>query len=156
MTRARQRVRRAKPQSAQRQLLPRAVPLAAELRIWWRCLRAARRLRREAFNRADPLRRALGLLASREMVRGPTLANPAPASRPLRASARICKPAIVITTHEGDACERVIWHAARTVQHPPLCVGYRQHAVLLRACPCGHPAAVSVPHRTARPTRMSS
>jgi hypothetical protein len=120
----------AQPQSAQRQLLPRAVPLAAELRIWWRCLRAARRLRREASSCADPLVRALGVLASRDMVRGPTLAN----LRLHATVARFCaqrKPALVITTHEGDACERVIWHAARTVQHPPLCVGY-QHAVLLQ------------------------
>jgi hypothetical protein len=120
----------AQPPSAQRQLLPRAVPLAAELRIWWRCLRAARRLRREAFSRADPLALALGLLASRDMVRGQTFAN----LRLHAIVARICahrKPAIIITTHEGDACERVIWHAARTVQHPPLCVGY-QHAVLLQ------------------------
>ena len=120
----------AQPQSAQRQLLPRAVPVAAELRIWWRCLRAARRLRREAFRCADPLVRALGLLASRDMVSGQTFAN----LRLHATAARICahlKPAIIITTHEGDGCERVIWHAARTVQNPPLCVGY-QHAVLLQ------------------------
>ncbi len=120
----------AQPPSAQRQLVPCAVPLAAELRIWWRCLRAARRLRRQAFNRADPLVRALGLLASRDMLRGQTFAN----LRLHATVARICaqrRPALIITTHEGDACERVIWHAARTVQHPPLCVGY-QHAVLLQ------------------------
>jgi hypothetical protein len=138
----------AQPQSARRQLLPRAVPVVAELRIWWRCLRAARRLRREARGCANPLLRALGLLASHDMVRGQTFAN-----LRLHASvARICahlQPAIVITTHEGDACERVIWHAARTARHAPLCVGYQhagllQHAHAIRRC-------IGAPHGAADP-----
>jgi hypothetical protein len=40
------------------------------------------------------------------------------------------EPRMVLTTYEGEACERMIWHAARAQGRRPLCVGY-QHARLL-------------------------
>ncbi len=112
-----------------RQLLPRAVPVATELRIWWRCLLSRRRLRREASAATDPWVRSIAVLAAGEMVHGQTLANLRLHETLAGIFARL-RPSIVITTHEGDACERVIWHAARTMRRQPLCVGY-QHALLL-------------------------
>ena len=148
----------AHPRLAQQQLLPRAVPLATELKIWWRCLRARRRLRREARTATDPWVRSIAALAARDIVQGQTLAN----LRVHETLARICarlKPAIVITTHEGDACERLIWHAARTLLRPPLCVGYQhallpQHAHAIRRC-LGGPQGASDPDVILTLGRMS-
>jgi hypothetical protein len=43
---------------------------------------------------------------------------------------RLLTPKLVLTTYEGEACERLVWHAAHTNNRRPLCVGY-QHARLL-------------------------
>ena len=119
-------------QSQQRQLLPRFVPPGQEARIWQRCRRAARRLGQAARDARTAPDRALATLAGRQALLGMTTAN-------LRLHASIqdvcrrLRPDIVITTYEGDACERMIWQAAREVQPPPLCVGYQHTRIMQRA-----------------------
>jgi hypothetical protein len=106
------------------------VPMAVEAQIWRQCIKAAQGLRREARQSNSVLERALALLASQQLLMGVTVAN-----LRMHASIReLCRrllPDIVITTHEGDASERLVWHAARAVPRPPLCVGY-QHTRLMQ------------------------
>jgi hypothetical protein len=113
-----------------RHLLPQRVPTAVEVQIWRQCIKAAQSLRREALQSNGVLEHALAILASQQALMGATAAN-----LRLHASIReLCLrllPDIVITTHEGDASERMVWHAARAVPRPPLCVGY-QHTRLMQ------------------------
>jgi hypothetical protein len=51
----------------------------------------------------------------------------------LSAVCRSLNPRIVMTTYEGDGCERIIWHAARSASRRPLCVGYQHTRLLARA-----------------------
>ncbi len=73
---------------------------------------------------------AVARLASGQAVAAATVRN----LRMHAALAQLCRtlnPRIVITTYEGTVAERLVWHAARTAERPPLCVGY-QHAMVLR------------------------
>ncbi len=112
-----------------RSLLPRSVSPGTEARIWRQCLSTSLELRRQARNTDHPLDKAAATLAGRHALIGGTATN-------LRLHAVISKvcdalnPGMVITTYEGAAAERMIWHAARGHGRRPLCVGY-QHAVLL-------------------------
>ena len=116
------------PSPFERQLLPQAASPALEARIWRRCFRTRRELREAALHSGSAVDGALAMLASRHAVSWETAAN-------LRLHESICelcaqlKPRIVMTLYEGDACERMIWHAARSQGRRPLCVGY-QHARL--------------------------
>jgi hypothetical protein len=111
-----------------RRLLPRRVSGAVEAQLWRHCLAAARHLRREAQACSSGLEGALAVLAGRQVMLGTTAAN-LRLHAAIRDLCRRLQPDIVITTHEGDACERMIWHAARATARPPLCVGY-QHTRL--------------------------
>jgi hypothetical protein len=109
-------------QAEPRMILPRAVAPATELGIWRQCLSAAATLRQEGTQVAR--------LASRQALSAATAIN----LRMHTALSSLCQavnPRLVITTYEGDAAERVIWHAARTARRRPLCVGY-QHARILK------------------------
>ena len=102
----------------------------SEASIWRQCLLERRRLKRLARTASGTLEGALAELASRHALSGVTAAN-------LRLHAgmaticRILRPSIVITTCEGVAAERLIWHAARRSAPATLCVGY-QHTRLLK------------------------
>ena len=113
---------------AMRTVLPDSLPLLAELRVWAAGAAAGRALLAAA-NRAHPsLYQALAHLAARQAFSGSAVRN----LRLHRCIANLCRqlnPRIVITTYEGDASERLIWHAARQAQRRPLCVGY-QHTSL--------------------------
>jgi hypothetical protein len=113
-----------------RHLLPQRVSTAVEAQIWRQCIKSAQGLRREALQPNSALERALAILASQQALMAGAVAN-----LRLHASIReLCwrlLPDIVITTYEGDASERMVWHAARAVPRPPLCVGY-QHTRLMR------------------------
>jgi hypothetical protein len=113
-----------------RHLLPQRVPAAVEAQIWRQCIKAAQGLRREALQSNSALERALAMLASQQALLGVTVVN-----LRMHASIReLCRrllPDLVITTHEGDASERLVWHAARALPRPPLCVGY-QHTRLMQ------------------------
>jgi len=116
-----------------RMVLPDSAPPALEMQLWAQCLRARNALRAAARSADEALDRSVAMLASRQAWLDSTAAN-------LRLNwsiARICSlltPRIVLTTYEGEACERLIWHAARTNGRRPLCVGY-QH---VRLFPCSH------------------
>lgn len=105
---------------------------ASEANIWGRCLAARRQLKRLAQASPETLDGKLAALASRHALSGVTAAN-------LRLHAgmsticRILQPAIVITTCEGVAAERLIWHAARAGAPGTLCVGYQHTRLLKRA-----------------------
>jgi hypothetical protein len=80
------------------------------------------------------------MLASRQALSASTVIN----LRMHAAVADICQavnPKIVITTYEGAASERLIWHAARTARRRPLCVGYQHAMVLERAHAIRRPVA---------------
>ena len=114
----------------QRFLLSQTAPPWDEARIWGRCARARHELQQIATQAKIPLDRAIATLASRHALSWGTAAN----LRLHNAIAGFCSslnPRIVITTYEGDACERIIWHAARSSDRRPLCVGY-QHTRVLR------------------------
>jgi hypothetical protein len=123
---------REKLRLGQNRLLPRYVSAGEEAAIWRRCRLAAEHLRQEALEAPNRLERTLATVAAHQVQLGITATN-------LRLHAvirRVCnrlRPDMVITTHEGDACERVIWHAARTVAPPPLCVGYQHSRMLQRS-----------------------
>ena len=105
-------------------VLPRGVAPATELRIWGQCVGAAKRLRQETSDVE------IAHFASRQALSASTAVN----LRTHATLSTLCQnlnPGIVITTYEGDAGERLIWHAARTAKRRPLCVGY-QHARLLK------------------------
>ncbi len=111
---------------AMRVLLPNSLPLAAEVRVWTCAAAAGRALLGEAQHAHPLLHRQLARLAGRQALAGHAVRN----LRLHHVIANLCRqlaPRIVITTYEGDASERLIWHAARQARHRPLCVGY-QHA----------------------------
>ena len=127
-----------------RRLLPQRVPGAVETRLWRGCLDAARQLRREALACGSGPEGALAVLASQQVLLGSTIAN-LRLHAAIRDLCRRLQPDIIITTHEGDACERMIWHAARATARPPLCVGYQhtrltQHAHAIRRAIGPNPA----------------
>jgi hypothetical protein len=120
---------RAVPQG--RSLLPCRVGLSTELALWRSCLSARRTLLSSAGATSDPLERRLATHAAAQLLAGAALAN----LRLHHALAELCRrlrPRIVVTTYEGDASERVIWHAARSGSHA-LCVGYQHTTLLPRA-----------------------
>jgi hypothetical protein len=113
-----------------RGVLPDRAGPRIETRLWLQCLRARNALREAARAADNPLDRAVAMLASRHAWLAPTVAN----LRLHRSIAELCRsltPRIVLTTYEGEACERLIWHAARSNGLRPLCAGY-QHTRLLR------------------------
>lgn len=113
-------------------VLPDYAPPATEARLWLQSLEARNTLLKAARAARDPVERKIAMLASRHAWLAPTIAN-------LRLHwqvGEICKqrtPRIVLTTYEGEACERLIWHAARANSFEPLCVGYQHAGVLERA-----------------------
>ncbi len=111
-----------------RTLLPNSLSLTAEMRVWAAGAAAGRALLNEAHRAHSPLYKALAHLAGRQALSGHAVRN----LRLHYVIANLCRqltPRIVITTYEGDASERLVWHAARQVRHRPLCVGY-QHTSL--------------------------
>jgi hypothetical protein len=118
-----------------RTVLPRALAAGAEVRLWGQSVLAGRALLRAGRSAGSPLLTALARLAGRQALSGGALQN----LRLHGSVAALCRrlsPRIVITTYEGDASERAIWHAAR-LQGQPLCVGYqhtalREHAHAIR------------------------
>jgi hypothetical protein len=116
---------------SRRMLVPRTVTAQREAAIWQQCLQTHACLQAEAAKPSqNQLERRIATLASRQAFSAGTLIN-------LRTHAALTdifqrvNPRIVITTYEGDASERLTWHAARTALRKPLCVGY-QHARLLK------------------------
>jgi hypothetical protein len=113
-----------------RTVLPLSCPAPAEADIWRQCVVARRTLRASAPRANTRIEGNIAAMAARQAWLAPTVAN-------LRVHwwiSQICKrttPDIVLTTFEGDACERVIWNAARSAKRNTLCVGY-QHAAILR------------------------
>jgi hypothetical protein len=113
---------------AMRILMPNSLPLAAEVRVWTRAAAAGRALLGEAQRAHPALHKQLARLAGRQALSGHAVRN----LRLHHVIASLClqlAPRIVITTYEGDASERLIWHAARQAPRRPLCVGY-QHTSL--------------------------
>jgi hypothetical protein len=111
-------------------LLPRTISAASEIGIWQRCITAHRLLHQEALTAGKPLDMAVAKLASRHALLSSTAAN-LRLHGSLSSLFKLLNPRIVVATCEGDASERMIWRAARTANHRPLCVGY-QHTRLLR------------------------
>jgi hypothetical protein len=114
-----------------RSLLPCRVTLGTELASWRRCLSARRTLVSSAGTTRDPLERRLATRAAEQLLSGAALAN----LRLHDAVFQLCRrlrPRIVITTYEGDASERMIWHAARS-GGASICVGYQHTTLLPRA-----------------------
>jgi hypothetical protein len=127
----------AAPQSAPhelppaRSLLPSRVTPTAELAAWQRCLSARRTLLSLAGTIRDPLERRLATRAAQQLLSGAALANLRLHAAVLQLCRRL-RPRIVITTYEGDASERMIWHAARRAG-AAVCVGYQHTTLLPRA-----------------------
>jgi hypothetical protein len=112
-----------------RVVLPGALSLATEAKIWRQCASAWWTLRREAAAAERAIDSRVARLASGQALSAAAAIN----LRMHAAVAELCRavsPKIVITTYEGTVAERLIWHAARTAERRPLCVGY-QHATLL-------------------------
>jgi hypothetical protein len=129
-----------RPIPSARLVLPATVSPATELDIWRQCAAASRALRREAAGACNSAGSRLALLASRLALSAATVAN----LRMHAAVANICRgvnPKFVITTYEGTVAERLIWHAARTAERRPLCVGYQHAMVLKRAHAIRRPVA---------------
>lgn len=120
------RSRRPRPRA--RLLIPRAAPLREETRVWLEGATTRRRLLRAMRAATDPLDRAVAHFAARLAMAAATAAN-------LRLHAaiveccRTLQPSLVITTSEGDASERVVWHAAHAARPGTVCAGY-QHTRL--------------------------
>jgi hypothetical protein len=115
-----------------RAILPQALPPLSEMQIWRRCGALRRDLRRLARTANTRIARDVALLASRDALSWGTAGN----LRLHACVAALCRrlaPRIVITTYEGDASERMIWHAARTHGQQPLCAGYQHTRLLERA-----------------------
>ena len=118
-----------------RTVLPRTLAPGTEVRLWGQSVLAGRALLRAGRGAGSPLLSALARLAGRQALSGGAMQN----LRLHGSVAALCQrlsPRIVITTYEGDASERAIWHAAR-LQGRPLCVGYqhtalREHAHAIR------------------------
>jgi hypothetical protein len=122
-----------------RGVLPRMVAPSTEARIWAQCARARSSLRtafsqysRGARQTTDSLDAELALLASRHAMLEGT-ANNLRLHSCVAAAARALRPRVVITLHEGNASERIIWSAARSSGMRPLCVGYQHTRLLQRA-----------------------
>ena len=120
--------------SARRTVLPNSLTVAAEIRLWAQSAAAGRcaALLSTARYARHPLYGALAQLAGRQALSGIAMRN----LRLHRCIATLCRrlsPRIVITTYEGDASERIIWHAAREAQTHPLCVGYQHTSLRARA-----------------------
>lgn len=123
-----------------RLILPRTVSLSTEADIWRQCVSAWKALRLDAAGAGDYGDERLAMLASRRALSGEAVMN----LRMHASIANICRsvnPKIVITTYEGSVVERMIWHAARTARHRPLCVGYQHAMVLERAHAIRRPVA---------------
>jgi hypothetical protein len=136
---------RPRPLPDDRMILPGAVSLSTEADIWRQCVRALSALRREMTTAANAADSGLARLASGQVVAAATVDN----LRMHAALAQLCRtinPRIVITTYEGTVAERLIWHAARTAQRPPLCVGYQHAMVLKRAHAIRRPVAAAGMH----------
>ncbi len=122
------RARSRRPGPCARFVIPRTVPLRDEVRVWGECAMTKGRLYRAMREATDPLEQAVTRFAGRHAMSASTAAN-------LRLHAAIlecCRrlhPRLVITTCEGDACERVIWHAVRAAHAQTVCAGY-QHTRL--------------------------
>jgi hypothetical protein len=124
--------RATQPSRSPRIILPTTASPSTEVHIWRQCTSAWRALRREAAGARNSADDGLAMLASRQVLSASTVVN----LRMHAALADICQavnPKIVITTYEGAASERLIWHAARTARRRPLCVGYQHAMVLERA-----------------------
>lgn len=116
---------------ASRGVLPRTIAPATEALIWAECARVRSDLRASAARSSvDSIDSHVALLASRHATLETTVSN-LRLHASVAAACRALRPRIVITLHEGDASERVIWSAARSNGSRPLCVGY-QHTRLLR------------------------
>jgi hypothetical protein len=127
---------------ADRMILPGAVSWSTEANIWRQCVRAVSALRRERTTAGNAADGGLALLASGQAVAAATVEN----LRMHAALAQLCRtinPRIVITTYEGTVAERLVWHAARTAERPPLCVGYQHAMVLQRAHAIRRPVAAA-------------
>jgi hypothetical protein len=121
-----------RPAPAARLLLPHAVSLPVEIRVWRQCLSTRARLRMAARTSGKTIEGAMALLASRQALSAGTAAN-LRTHASLSTLCNLLNPGIVITTYEGDASERIIWHAARGNDRKPLCVGYQHTGVSQRA-----------------------
>jgi hypothetical protein len=124
-----------------RRVLPDSAPPRIETRLWLQCLAARNALRSAARATDNPVDRAVAMLASRYAWLAPTVAN----LRLHRSIAELCRsltPRIVLTTYEGEACERLIWHAARSNGLRPLCVGYQHTRLLPRSHAIRRPVGV--------------
>lgn len=108
------------------------VTLLREARIWGRCLLAHFRLLRRARSASTPMEHALAELASAYAVAGSTAEN-LRLHEVVRKACGLLNPRIVITTYEGSASERLIWHASRCDGRRPLCVGYQHTRILANA-----------------------
>jgi hypothetical protein len=117
---------------ATRMILPRTVLPRVEAQIWRQCAAARGYLRQAAHDAHDTVDQAVAKLASDHALSAGTAEN-------LRLHAcisdvcHLLNPRIIITTHEGDASERMIWHAARSTGRRPLCVGYQHARLFARA-----------------------
>ncbi len=112
--------------------LAHAIAPREEARIWRQCIAVCAGLRREAQSAPNELDGAVAKLASRHALSGISAANLRLHAN-LSALCRLLQPRVVITTIEGVATERLIWHAARSDDARPLCVGYQHTRILKRA-----------------------
>jgi hypothetical protein len=115
-----------------RMLLPRTVAPRTEREIWRYCASVARQLRRSSLELGDTLDGRIARLAGRHALSLGTVGN-LRLHASLSAVCRSLNPRIVMTTYEGDSCEHIIWHAARSASRRPLCVGYQHTRLLARA-----------------------
>jgi len=124
-----------------RMVLPDSAPAHIEAQLWWQCFRARSALRDAARSADGAIDRTVAMLASRQAWMASTVGN-------LRLNwsiAQVCRlftPKVVLTTYEGEACERLIWHAARAGSPRPLCAGYQHARVLPRSHAIRRPVGV--------------
>jgi len=118
--------------ASSRMLLPRSVAPRTEREIWRYCAAVARQLRRSSLELGDTLDGRIARLAGRHAL-SPGTAGNLRLHASLSAVCRSLNPRMVMTTYEGDSCERIIWHAARSARRRPLCVGYQHTRLLARA-----------------------
>ena len=115
-----------------RMVLPNSAPLRTETRIWQQSVRARNALRSAARHAANLIDSIVASLASRHAWLGSSVAN-LRLHGSISEVSRLLSPRIVVTTYEGDPCERLIWHGARIGSYRPLCVGYQHARILPRA-----------------------
>jgi hypothetical protein len=123
-----------------RLVLPRVSSPVSEARQWRQCAHAWRALRQEAAAAGSAIEAGVARLASRQVLSAGVAVN----LRMHAALAELCRavaPKMVITTYEGTVAERLIWHAARTSEPRPLCVGYQHAMILERAHAIRRPVA---------------